>query len=303
MLYLSNALRTSSASFSSSSATKIFFGSTMTWPCRLPKLWGLRLAIVSGLHLRRPERLLQQWKREIECGAAPDLALGPYAAPVTQDDALHVCQADSRALEVLGAVQALENSEEFARVPHVESYAVVAHETDRLAFARAPAADLDLGRATGARKFDRVREQVDDHRAQHLAIALDHGQFANAPDDLAPFDIGLQFLQRLFRQLFEVDRLAAHLHSPKPREDQQAVNQTAHVVGRLDDAPQVIFPGLVERSGRMLPQQIGEAGDVAQRRAQVVRDRVGEGLQLLVAGLDFRRSARDAIFQFFVQPS
>src|SRR4030095_3170644 len=178
--------------------------------------------------LRRPERLLPQRKREIECGAAPDLALGPYAAPVTQDDALYVCQADSRALEVLGAVQALEDAEEFARVPHVESNAVVAHETDRLAFARAPAADLDLRRAAETRKFDRVREQVNHHCTQHLAVALDHWQLADAPDDLAPFDFGLQFLQRLFRQLFEVDRLEAHLRSPQPREDQHAVNQTAH---------------------------------------------------------------------------
>src|SRR5262249_37882046 len=163
----------------------------------------------------------------IECGAAPDLALGPYAAPVTQDDALYICQADSRPLEVPGAVQALEDAEEFARVPHVESNAVVAHETDRLAFARAPAADLDLGRAAGGGKSDRLREQVDHNRPQPLPVALDHGQLADAPDDLAPFDFGLQFLQRLFRQLFEVDRLAAHLNSPQPREDQQAVNQTA----------------------------------------------------------------------------
>src|SRR5262245_7148747 len=77
------------------------------------------ILIVSGLHLRRPERLLPQGKREIECGAAPDLALGPYAAPVTQDDALYVCQADSRSLEVSGAVQSLEDAEEFARIPHV----------------------------------------------------------------------------------------------------------------------------------------------------------------------------------------
>src|SRR5262244_3993481 len=128
-------------------AAIVIFGRHPTFP---------PILVVSGLQLRRPERLLPQGKREIECGAAPDLALGPHAAQVTQDDALHVCQADSRALEVPGAVQALEDAEEFARIPHVESDAVVAHETDRLAIARAPAADLDLGRAPGARKLDRV---------------------------------------------------------------------------------------------------------------------------------------------------
>src|SRR5262245_3824479 len=174
------------------------------------------ILVVSGLQLRRPERLLPQGKREIECGAAPDFALGPYAAPVTQDDALYVCQSDARSLEVSGAVQALKDPKEFARVPHVESDAVVAHETDRLAFPRAPASDLDLGGTAVARKFDRVRQQVDHDRAQHLAVALDHGQLADAPDDLAPFDFRLQFLQRLIRQLCEADRLAAHLHSPQP---------------------------------------------------------------------------------------
>ena len=51
----------------------------------------------------------------------------------------------------------------------------------------------------------------------------------------------------------------------------------------------------------MIGQELRESIDVAERRAQVVRDGIGERLQLLVGGLQLRRAVSNALFQLFVQ--
>ena len=60
-------------------------------------------------------------------------AFGPDAAAVAGDHALHGGEADARALELGGVVQALEGAEELVGVGHVEARAVVADEEDGLA--------------------------------------------------------------------------------------------------------------------------------------------------------------------------
>ena len=54
---------------------------------------------------------------------------------------------------------------------------------------------------------------------------------------------------------------------------------------------------LVQRVGVAVVQQLDEAGDVAQRSAQVVGDRIAEGFQFLVGGLELP----DIILQRLVQ--
>jgi hypothetical protein len=45
---------------------------------------------------------------------------------------LHGCQTDAGALEILGAMQALEDSEQFVDILHVEADAVVPDHEDQL---------------------------------------------------------------------------------------------------------------------------------------------------------------------------
>ena len=63
-------------------------------------------------------------------------------------------------------------------------------------------------------------------------------------------------------------------------EGQQPVDELAHVPGRTANGAQVLMGGVVEPTFQVLFEQAHKAGDVAQRRTQVVRDRVGKGLQI-----------------------
>src|SRR5713101_5370416 len=65
---------------------------------------------------------------EEECAAFSRLAFGPDPAAVTAQDAVHDGQPDAATLEFGRRVQPLERVEQFARIPHVEPGAVVAHE-------------------------------------------------------------------------------------------------------------------------------------------------------------------------------
>src|SRR5438552_12262813 len=55
---------------------------------------------------------------------------GPNAAAMTVDDALHGGQPHAGAFVVLGAVQALEDPEQFVGVAHIKAHAIVLHEID-----------------------------------------------------------------------------------------------------------------------------------------------------------------------------
>jgi hypothetical protein len=75
---------------------------------------------------------------------------------------------------------------------------------------------------------------------------------------------------------------AAHL-----RKAQQVVDQLARQARRLlDIGEEALAQGSVFAAGR-LEQQVGEADDVAQRRAQVVRDRIRKGFEFLVGAAEF----------------
>src|SRR5687767_15743331 len=94
-------------------------------------------------------------EREVKRGASVDGRVGPDAPAVAVDDALYDGQAHAGALIVLGAVQPLEDAEEFIGVLHVKTGAVVFHEIDALPVIL-PAADLDVRHGPLAAVFERV---------------------------------------------------------------------------------------------------------------------------------------------------
>jgi hypothetical protein len=71
-------------------------------------------------------------------------------------------------------------------------------------------------------------------------------------------------------------------------EGQQIVDEPARRQGRVDDVVQEALGLGVQLLGAVL-QQLGIADDMAERRAQVVRHGIGEGLQLLIGAGQFIR--------------
>jgi hypothetical protein len=78
-------------------------------------------------------RTLLGTQREVERRAGIRLAFRPDTAAVAVDDALHRRQADAGAFELRDGMQALEDSEQFVGVGHVESGTIVAYDVGHLA--------------------------------------------------------------------------------------------------------------------------------------------------------------------------
>ena len=64
----------------------------------------------------------------------------------------------------------------------------------------------------------------------------------------------------------------------------------------------VACPVVVELVAVVLEQRLAEAVDAAQRRAQVVGDRIAERLELLVGGLQLGRALDDPLLELGVEP-
>ncbi len=61
------------------------------------------------------------------------------------------------------------------------------------------------------------------------------------------------------------------------------------------------LPSSSSLSAVVFQQDVREAVDGAQRRAQVVRNRIGKRLQFLVGRFQLRRALGDALFQFLIE--
>src|SRR6185295_16573048 len=107
-----------------------------------------RAAATSGAASLRTER-------ELEPAAAAELRRRGDLAAVALDDPAHVGEADAGALELAGAVQALEHLEQAIGAGHVEADAVVGDVVGDLVAARL-APDLDLDPLAVLRVLERV---------------------------------------------------------------------------------------------------------------------------------------------------
>src|SRR5437667_12841006 len=96
---------------------------------------------------------------EIKCRAPVPFRFHPDPSTVLLNNALHRGQANARALEIFGAVKALEDAEQLIGILHAEADAIVANENGRIpVFFHL--ADFDDGAETGTGEFKRVSHQI-----------------------------------------------------------------------------------------------------------------------------------------------
>jgi hypothetical protein len=82
---------------------------------------------------------------------------------------------------------------------------------------------------------------------------------------------------------------------------QQVIDEIGHPRARRLDAPGVLAAVFLQTVAVLLYQECAESAQPAQRGAQVVGDRVGESLQLLVRPFQVSRALLDADFEFGVE--
>ena len=229
-------------------------------------------------------RLLQLDKKRRALAQFP---IRPHSAAEAFHYPAHRRQADAGALEFRVGMQALEHAEQLADVAHVEAGAVVAHAQDHRAGVGGACADFDDGLLDLGGELDGIGEQVDQHQAQEAGVGEHRGEFGDAPFDVARGHVAQAFLAGFADHLHGVDGLDLHFHAAGARQVEQVVDQQAHAAGGLADAVQVVaaFAG---HGTAFADQDLREGADVAHRGAQVVRDRVAEGFELLVDGFQLR---------------
>src|SRR5438270_9904003 len=86
------------------------------------------------------------------------------------DNPLDGRETNAGAGKITGRVQPLKNSEEFARISHIESSAIVAHKKRGLWIGSR--ANLDAGLGSFAGEFPRIAEQIVHGNAQQMFVAL-----------------------------------------------------------------------------------------------------------------------------------
>src|SRR5437879_5690662 len=175
-------------------------------------------------------------KGEVEGGAAVDRPLGPHVPAVPLNDPLHDGETHTGALELLGAVKALEDLEQLVGKARVEPHTIVANEVRRRGSLGAP--DLDRRLAHTLAELERVADQVDEELLQHPAVAAGRRQVADADRDGA---VGLRPLQLLADGPGErghVDGHAFELLAAESREGEEVVDEPPHLPHVVADDPE-----------------------------------------------------------------
>ncbi len=186
-------------------------------------------------------------------------------------------------------MQALKRSEQLVGVRHVEPGAVVAHEIDTLAIS-VGTAKLDFGVLPVAGELPRVAQQVLEGDLHKRPVSTSRQAGRDLEVDFPVRPVALKLLGDLRAQLAEVQTLVLHLGAGQAGELEQIVDEATHALGAGPNAVDVVFARIVQLVAIVLEESLGEPVDPAQRRSQIVRDRVGECLELLVGCGELDRS-------------
>src|SRR5437764_845110 len=119
-------------------------------------------------------------------------SLGPrIAVDLPEDfDSIHRGQANARALEIFGAVKALEDAEQLIGILHAEADAIVANENGRIpVFFHL--ADFDDGAETGTGEFKRVSHQILKNLLDQDRVAFNKRKVRDNPFHLPAFTLRL----------------------------------------------------------------------------------------------------------------
>ena len=230
-----------------------------------------------------------------------DGAVGPGAPAVPFDDPRDAGQADAGAGELGGVVQPLERLEQLARISGIEAGPVIPHVAADRAVLAGRAGELDDRVIAVGGELPGVFEQVLQHGADQAAVRHHPDAVLDGEAHRAAGALGLKLTGDDRGLGAQIDRLPVHAGPRDPRQEQQVIDERGHPLTRRLDAAGVAAAGLIQPVTVVLHQRITETAQRPQRGPQVMGDRIGERLQILVHPLQFGRPPRDPDLEFGVQ--
>src|SRR5207253_4027012 len=126
-------------------------------------------------------------------------------------------------------------------------------------------------------------------------------QFLNLPLDFALTNVPLRLTHETADQRIEREGGLMKFRSRRAREHEQIIDERPHLFCRFGNRPQMFSRIRIERLSRGGEEDFEKALDMAQRRAQIVRNRVAERLEFLIGILQLRRAFLHAMLEFNVE--
>ena len=110
-------------------------------------------------------------------------------------------------------------------------------------------------------------------------------------------DVFVEVVQCGFHDLSDIHGLQRNLDPRQPAVGQQILNQLIEHARFHDDALRIVARAFVEHVTVVFEECVGDAMHAAQRRPQVVRNRVGEGLELRIGQFQRRCPLSHRLFK------
>src|SRR6218665_2389319 len=124
---------------------------------------------------------------------------------------------------------------------------------------------------------------------------------SSAGSAMTALRLGFELPADLLHERSQVHAGLTKLRAAHPGKREEVIDQHAALLRGVGDGAQMA-PGHVVQDGTRAPlQQLGEADDVAQRSAQIVRDRIAERFQFLVGLLELGGALAHARLQSRVE--
>ena len=211
-----------------------------------------------------------------------DGAVSPNVSMVAVNDAGGSGESDSRTLEVFVAVQAVEGVKELVHVKHIETCAVIA---DKPGFLLSIPTEVDHGFGHPGAELDGVAQKIFQGYAQESGIAVSLQVGLDVDGDVAAGFLFEEAGGDGLGKLTDVEGIVHDLGSGDAGKLKQCVNERSHALDRITHAADIVPSRVVDDPGVVFFQRETESVDRAQGSAEVVRDRIAEGLEFAIDGL------------------
>src|SRR4029077_5543244 len=206
------------------------------------------------------------------------------------DNSLDCGEPNPSAFERLLRVLALEYTEQLVFVLHVKTDSVILNKHDEFLRRVVQPTDFYLSLGPRSSEFHRVRNEITEHQPEQGRITVANRQSPNPPNNFPRLRVRGNFADHGFHQLPKIDSCFLRFGPTDPREGQKIVHQAAHTGSRVENHADVV-PTLVVQDGvSVLLQELGESGNMPNRRTQIVRDGIRKRLQFFVCGLQLVRT-------------
>ncbi len=201
-----------------------------------------------------------------------------------------VAKSDPVPLKLVLRVQPLKRAEEIGGIGHIKPRAIVADEEDRLAIIL-PCAKLDARGGLLTRELPGIGQQVMKRDFQQLTVSLGSGAFHDGKLHFSIRFAVAQVLRYGGRKGAQIHAFPVNLVARQARQPKQTFDQLTHPPRRRLHTTKIIAPLRVEFFQVILHERLAEAVNGAQRRPEIVRNRIGECFQFLVRRLRAPRCA------------